>query len=83
MFTLYSVTHEKLKMQDTELELHRRMMLPAQKEFAVQFINRCISNQPCMISKSSSLGQQKQLNLNTMACKHQKANMSYPLILGE
>lgn len=61
----------------------QRMVLPAQKEFAVQFINRCISHQPHMIPESSSLGQQKQLNLNTMACKHQKANMSYPLIWGE
>ena len=83
MFTLHSVTHEKLNMQDTGSELHRRMMLPAQKEFAVQFINHRISHQPHMTSESSSLGQQKQLNLNTMACKHQKANMSYPLILGE
>ena len=51
MYTLYSVIHEKLNMQDTGLGLHRRTMFPAQKEFAFQFINCSISNQPHMISE--------------------------------
>lgn len=61
----------------------KRNGFPAQEEFAVQSINCSISNQPQMISELSSFGQQKQFNLNTMACKHQKSNMSYPLILWE
>lgn len=81
MCTLYSLTHEKLNMQDTGLGLYRGMMFPAQKEFTGQFIKCSISNQPHMISELSSSGQQKQLNLNTMACKHQKPNPSYLLIL--
>lgn len=79
MCTFYSLIHEKLNMQDTGLGLYKGMMFPAQKEFTVQFIKRSISNQPHMKSELSSSGQQKQLKLTTMDCKHQSQTLATSL----